>query len=266
MIESGQNQQPIKQAFIISTIAHLALFIWALYSTPPEPTILSFNIQLVDSQNRIPPETKREIQEAIQKVEREKQQAQSTKSVKRQEEGSQTGDRSSGEPIKGEERLSSQEKFAKDFEKTLFSKNSSQHTTPVPGGKEGQSSSWEKDAKSGNYGKNEKSKTGENVVVPVGKTGAGSTRWRSGYSRRMTYLPPIEYPLYYRQQGIQADVMLTIEVDPSGRVVEVDIIKSSGYPKLDIIAKNAARQARFTVASGSGVNDVGEIEIKFTLY
>ncbi len=261
----GRDRQgPMKEALVISTALHLSLFLFSLFLQPPEPTILSFNIQLLESEKRIPQETKKEIQQALEKVEREKKQAEAKKKTAK-EEASRPEDRAAGEPVRGEERLSEEERFARDFERTMYARDSSR-TVPRPGGKSGQDTSWEKDAKSGNYGKTDKMKTGESVKVPEGKTGAGGTKWRSGYNRRMTYLPAIEYPLYYRQQGIQADVLLSIEVDPSGRVVEVDIIKSSGYPKLDIIAKNAVRQARFTVASGAVVNDIGEIEIRFTLH
>ncbi|MCS6983771.1 MAG: TonB family protein [Leptospiraceae bacterium] len=232
-------------AFFISFAFHLVFFILTFFFKPPETKILSFNVKLLEAEKRIPQEVKEKIKKSVEMVKKEKTQKITLPNSK----GAH------------EEVLSRDESFLRDFERSLFSRTdeSTMEEAILQSRRE---TPWE--TTRGSQAHAYKAKSGETVKAPEGKT--GGVKWQSGYQRKMTYLPPIEYPLYFRQQGIQAEVLLSVEVDPMGRVVDVEILRSSGYSKLDIIAKNALRQARFSPLPGSTENDRGEVEIRFQLY
>ena len=50
--------------------------------------------------------------------------------------------------------------------------------------------------------------------------------------------PP--YPETLKAQGIEANVLVRIDIDAEGRVTRVDILKGSGYPEFDEAARKAA--------------------------
>lgn len=238
---------------IFSLILHLILFLLAILIKVPETQILSFNVKLIESEERLSLDIKQEIKKSVEKARQEIERAQLGKtkdSHDKEKPVSQTNPK-----------IRAEEAFLSQFEKSLISRDSQRN---IPLGDKSEKKPWENEFHGGTS-LGQKEKTGEKVKVPEGKTGMGFGRWQSGYARKMTYIPPIEYPLYYRQQGIQAEVWLSVEVDPMGRVVEVEILRSSGYSKLDILAKNALKEARFTPLPGRKENDVGEIEVKFQL-
>jgi periplasmic protein TonB len=109
------------------------------------------------------------------------------------------------------------------------------------------------------------SKRGENetAVAPPGSTGS-STRWKKGAARRLVSLPAIDYPESIRKKSGQGRVELMIEVGPDGRVEEIEVIRSSGYPRLDMNARNAYRNAVFS-PSASGESATGVVVVTFRM-
>ena len=156
-----------------------------------------------------------------------------------------------------------EEKFEKDFEKILFNpKKNSQINLYVSKNK---SKSWEKETEKSFP--IEKKRSDEKIKTPLDSTSRSEIRWHGNSKRKALYLPKPSYPKYYRQKGIQGEVLLLVEISSKGEVIQVQVLKSSGYPKLDILAKNAARKAKFSFRSSQYRNqvDIGEIKYSFTL-
>ncbi len=84
-------------------------------------------------------------------------------------------------------------------------------------------------------------------------------------SYRHTPLPP--YPAAAREQRLEGVVLLSVLVDTSGRVVDVNIATSSGSPILDEVAVRAVRKWTFAPArrGSRAVESVVEIPVKFAL-
>lgn len=63
----------------------------------------------------------------------------------------------------------------------------------------------------------------------------------------VSYLVPpvLTYPRVSRELGEQGSALLRVLVDERGRPTEIQVVKSSGYPRLDQQAVQAMRNARF---------------------
>ncbi|MDH5718417.1 MAG: TonB family protein [Spirochaetia bacterium] len=275
------NKKYFKNSFITSILLH-TIFILLLYFTQEQhPIQISFNIKLLNTEKRIPKKVKEEIETKLktikEKVEIKKKNAVSNESLKSEKpvdekietvETLAPAPKSAKKNIK-DEMFKSTDEFASDFEKTLFTKKSLKKviTGSQAQDKEGgdAAKNWEEEGKE--TISTEKTGTTESVKIPSGKTGKGSIVWKSGYKRNLDYIPDIPYPKYYRERGIQAKIILDFEVNSAGKVINVNIKQSSGYTKLDILAKEAVRKAKFTAIPGvkNLSSDAGEIEIHFEL-
>lgn len=145
-----------------------------------------------------------------------------------------------------------------DYERELFSRKGKQTVQQGSPGK-ANTNAWGDEK----FARNDKQGTDEKVTIPKGNTSA-ATRWRKGAARKLVSLPAIEYPESVRKKSGQGQVELMIEVGPDGRVEEVEIVKSSGYTRLDLNARNAYRNAVFS-ASPSGDRATGIIIVKFKM-
>ena len=245
--------------WMYSILAHILAIAILFLLRDDDPVEILYSVKLVDTKTRISEKEVLDIQKQIDKVQKERQSAKKSNSpagATRANENPAENSALTNEPVNREDQ------FDRNFEKTMFSKNStSTKSVPLPGSTNS-AAGWEKEGKSGKTGN--KSQTGENIKAPDGNAGAGKFNWKGGFTRRLVYMPKVDYPLYFRQQGIQSDVLCQVEVDASGKVVEVQILRSSGHSKLDILAKNALRAARFSPGS-SAENDVGEVSIRFNL-
>jgi TonB family protein len=109
-------------------------------------------------------------------------------------------------------------------------------------------------------------KTAVAEKIPAGRGVSKNINWKTGYSRKLIFQPDIEYPEYFRKQGIQASVRLIIDVDASGNVVNADVLQSSGYSKLDILARKGVLKAKFLKRENiNNVFDRGEVEVQYKL-
>lgn len=66
------------------------------------------------------------------------------------------------------------------------------------------------------------------------------------------YNPPPRYPTGSADAQEAGTVVLTLKVDAEGGITGVTLDRSSGYPKLDAAAKEAAASWRFTPALDGG--------------
>ena len=73
------------------------------------------------------------------------------------------------------------------------------------------------------------------------------------------------YPEYDRAHEIQGSGRYAVTVNASGGVVQVDVLRSAGSPRLDQAARTMLREYRFTSDPSAGL-ERGEIEITFELH
>lgn len=148
--------------------------------------------------------------------------------------------------------------FQNQFEQNLFERKQNSLQTNAPNA----NSSWqapdaEQDALLKNNAASAQTKTAPKEKQQV--------RWQGQAARKALYIPQVHYPPYYLAKGIQAKGIFSIEVDASGAVIGVFTVKSTGYPGLDVEAKNALRAARFSATEETKRIDRGEIDVEFKL-
>ena len=107
----------------------------------------------------------------------------------------------------------------------------------------------------------------ENNNLSPNKIINNQPNWKGGISRRFTIKPKIEYPQYFRENGIEGKVKLLLRVDSTGNVIFVTVIKSTGYSQLDTLAKQALRASHFIPVSVTVLPnyDEAEFEVSFEL-
>jgi protein TonB len=95
-------------------------------------------------------------------------------------------------------------------------------------------------------------------AVPTG----GESRPLHATSRVDPIYPPSE-----RRASHEGVVRLQVQVDESGRVLDVQITKSSGFPALDQSATDAVKRWRFSpkMENGQAMGTVGSVAVTFQL-
>ncbi|HSS37169.1 MAG TPA: energy transducer TonB, partial [Polyangia bacterium] len=99
------------------------------------------------------------------------------------------------------------------------------------------------------------------TAPPAPEPPAGPNRVARGTPRPGSVLTPPHrlnevkprYPDARRAAGIEADVLLVVSLDATGRVLSVTVGRSSGDDAFDESARAAARQERFSPALRDGV-------------
>ncbi|MBR4170821.1 MAG: energy transducer TonB [Kiritimatiellae bacterium] len=76
-----------------------------------------------------------------------------------------------------------------------------------------------------------------------------------------------QYPAICRQRGEKGDVSLRLRINVKGRVSDVQIVQSSGFPELDAAAERACRHAQFTPGKRDGkpVESSCHVTLRFKL-
>lgn len=99
---------------------------------------------------------------------------------------------------------------------------------------------------------------GSDVASGAGFSGAN---WRAGSQDN----PAPSYPERSRERGEEGRVVLRVEVGADGRVRDIAILQSSGFPRLDRAARDAVERWRFTPArrGNSAVADRVDVPIRF---
>ena len=151
--------------------------------------------------------------------------------------------------------------FISQFEESLYNKNRKtfkESQRPRPQAKKDEHWNEKETLPS------QKTRIYEKGKSPSAKT--GTVKWKGGGHRKIRYRPVVEYPLYYRRQGIQTTAKFSIRVDSTGNVVGLTLIRSTGYSKLDVIAENVLRKTKFENAPKVNSHyDEGEVSIHFKL-
>jgi TonB family protein len=96
-----------------------------------------------------------------------------------------------------------------------------------------------------------------------GITRAGALEWK-GRERKLLKTAGIPFPDILLEEGLEVDVAAVFSVAPSGQVIEVDIVRSSGYASVDRAVERALLSYLFE-ASDDTSTDVGEIQYRFRL-
>jgi len=159
--------------------------------------------------------------------------------------------------------------FAKEYENTLFNrKNTASNETAAKRTQNDRQNDrrgklkWDEDK--ADISHEEKTQVAEKV--PMGRGQSKTIQWSDGYARKLTFQPDIEYPLYFRKQGIQASVKLIIDVDAAGNVVNAEVLQTSGYSRLDILARSGVMKARFVRRDDATRSlDRGVVEVQYRL-
>lgn len=89
--------------------------------------------------------------------------------------------------------------------------------------------------------------TGPVTAAPAAQTGRAVTQPKVLPSSAVRYLaePMLSYPRISRELGEQGVVRLKVLVDEQGRPQDIEVARSSGYPRLDQQAVQAMKKARF---------------------
>ena len=87
-------------------------------------------------------------------------------------------------------------------------------------------------------------------------------------NRSIVYSEVPDYPDWAKRQGIESEVRMKFWVEPSGEVVNIDVIQKSGYLRLDLLAKNSLAKWKFTTLDSKvpQIKQWGEIVVRFVLY
>jgi TonB family protein len=96
-----------------------------------------------------------------------------------------------------------------------------------------------------------------------GYTEAGALEWR-GRERKLLKTPGISFPDVLLEEGLEVDVVAVFTVAPNGQVIEVDIVRSSGYATVDTAVQRALYSYLFEPSADSN-EDVGQIQYRFRL-
>jgi protein TonB len=104
---------------------------------------------------------------------------------------------------------------------------------------------------------------GSGAAAP-GSGGAGTGRGGDGLRVFCRRCPVPDYPGRARRQGWQGTVDVELAIGRDGDVQAARVGRSSGYPTLDEVALEVARQSRFAVPDG-GDGLRGELRYRFVL-
>lgn len=158
-----------------------------------------------------------------------------------------------------------QQNFQSQFEKETFSApvKTADQVASIPSASSSQN--WQKDQLLKKGQETQEKTEATTTKKNNGDKDKGKIRWQGGRSRKTLYLPQVQYPAYYLSKGIQARGVFSIEIDAGGSVIAVHTLQSTGYPGLDVEAKNALRAARFSVVEDSRQIDRGDIDVEFKL-
>ncbi|MCM8772677.1 MAG: energy transducer TonB [Candidatus Omnitrophica bacterium] len=82
--------------------------------------------------------------------------------------------------------------------------------------------------------------------------------------RKIIYKEKIEYPIWAQKKGMEGKVRIKFWINPDGKIIETEIISSSGFPEIDIYAEGKFRKWIFNTVK-SNKNVWGIITFNFKL-
>ncbi|MDC7699021.1 energy transducer TonB [Vogesella indigofera] len=104
-------------------------------------------------------------------------------------------------------------------------------------------------------------------AVANGSTAAGSEKTGESRAVRVRFSPKPAYPALSRELGEEGVVLLRISVSAGGQFEQVQLLRSSGFIRLDRAARDGVRSWRFDAAwqGGQPVADSIDIPVRFRL-
>jgi len=104
-------------------------------------------------------------------------------------------------------------------------------------------------------------------AVANGSTATGSEKTGESRAVRVRFSPKPPYPALSRELGEEGVVLLRISVSAGGQFEQVQLLRSSGFIRLDRAARDGVRSWRFDAAwqGGQPVADSIDIPVRFRL-
>jgi protein TonB len=104
-------------------------------------------------------------------------------------------------------------------------------------------------------------------AVANGSIAAGSEKTGESRAVRVRFAPKPAYPALSRELGEEGVVLLRISVGAGGQFEQVQLLRSSGFIRLDRAARDGVRSWRFDAAwqGGQPVADSIDIPVRFRL-
>jgi TonB family protein len=96
-----------------------------------------------------------------------------------------------------------------------------------------------------------------------GYTEASALEWR-GRERKLLKTPGVSFPDILLEEGLEVDVVAVFTVAASGQVIQVNIVRSSGYATVDTAVQRALYSYLFE-PSADASEDVARIQYRFRL-
>lgn len=89
-----------------------------------------------------------------------------------------------------------------------------------------------------------------------GSSGKGNDNlnWKGSGQRSLLSRDELVFPQHLQGKGVNEEVIVSFKVTPDGRVFDIEVIKSSGYPELDSAVKDQVRSFRFNSVSAKKIN------------
>ena len=240
-----KRKKCLRRAFVRSVIFHFLLIATAFICRQKISPEKFMEFTILEDSRVVSKQEQLEIRQTIKEI-------QNKKTLK------------SGESTPGSSRPESRnidlldnERFLNDFEKQIYRREQAN----IQIGSKQFNDTWDTDE---SPFLRKKKGLHETAQTHFGK--AGYIRWKRGARRVIRVKPKVVYPLQYRKNGIQGTAKFTIFVDSSGNVTRIELIKGTGYSKLDVIARQALRKTKFNQLITTDADyDEGEIEVKFQL-
>ncbi len=243
----------VQKASIGSILIHLFVVLFFLFFLEKKNIEYYLKVEITKDFRVISKIEKEKIKKKIIKIRKGKKQ-----SIKNNIKVKKLQKPSDRPPSKSSRLIQESQKFIKSFEKILNKKLIKQKSKDYKFSNE-VSTQWNLEEKKLSD-KKELNEIAQRVNITE------NIQWKYAIKRIIVYRPKIDYPLYYRQKGIQAKIRLFIKVDRSGNVVHVSVVNSSGYSKLDVIAKRAVFKIIFSENNEQGPSyDEAKIDIYFRL-
>lgn len=107
------------------------------------------------------------------------------------------------------------------------------------------------------YQEEVKSNQGDSLTEDTGKSVTG----------KATYMPKPKYPLTSRRNKEEGTVLFKIDIDEKGKLISYEIIKSSGFERLDTAAIDSVKKAKYqpTIKNNKAISSTIEISFNFNL-
>jgi len=106
------------------------------------------------------------------------------------------------------------------------------------------------------------------IPIPFEKkkeTGISEEIIGPGGKRELVYRETVLYPEWAQKKGIEGNIRIKFWVEPDGRINETELLISSGYPELDIIAEETFRKWLFEPVVKKNKKVWGVIIFRFRL-